>query len=133
MINVIVIITITSLRFFGKVVSRARIKPGIVVPSNDDFVLVREGGEPVELGLEFGDSAAVGQVAGMNEEVAVRDGGGGVVMRIGDTDYSNGRIVLGGGRETAEAEKDVMDENDRKAKGCGEDKLECRRWLEDGA
>lgn len=37
-----------------------------------DFVRMREGGEPVDLGLEFGGCSGVCEVAGVDEDVAER-------------------------------------------------------------
>ena len=49
------------------------VEVGVVVAGYDYFVLEVEGVEPVDLGLDFGGSASVGEVSGVDEEVAGRD------------------------------------------------------------
>ena len=60
-----------------------------MVPCDDDFVAVWECVEPIELGLEFGESAVDGQVACVDENVAVGNAGLRVV-RVGYADEFDG-------------------------------------------
>lgn len=50
-----------------------RVEVGVVVAGYDYFVLEVEGVEPVDLGLDFGGGAGIGEVSGVDEEVAGRD------------------------------------------------------------
>lgn len=49
------------------------IEVGVVVAGYDYFVLEVEGVEPVDLGLDFGGCSGVGEIPGVDEEVAGRD------------------------------------------------------------
>ena len=49
------------------------VEVGVVVTGDDYFVLEVEGVEPVDLGLDFGGGSGVGEVPGVDEEVAGRD------------------------------------------------------------
>lgn len=48
---------------------RARIEVTVMVACNHDLVFVGEGGERIDLGLDLGDGAGVGEVAGVDEDI----------------------------------------------------------------
>ena len=47
------------------------IKMSVMISSNRDFVLVRQGVQPVDLRLYLVDVAEIGQISSVDEEVAV--------------------------------------------------------------
>lgn len=53
-----------------------------MVACNHDLVFVGKGGEPVDLGLDLGDGAGVGEVAGVDEDVARGHSGEGLRVRV---------------------------------------------------
>lgn len=63
------------------VASGAWIEVAIVVPADDNLVEMREGLEPVDGSLDLVDTAVIAEVAGMDEEVPVWDGG--PLVRVG--------------------------------------------------
>lgn len=73
-----------------------------MVSCDGDFVAVREGGEVVYLGLEFGWSSGVGEVAGVDEDVAWRDEGGYKGVSVGDADDGYVEVGFVGGVEEGE-------------------------------
>jgi len=68
-----------------------------MVPCDADFVCVRKVVEPGELSLQFGERAVDGEVAGVDEDVAVRDIGW--RLCVSDTHTILMRGVLAGGNE----------------------------------
>lgn len=72
----------------------AGVEVAVVVAGDDDFVFVWEGVEPVEGCLEGFDGPVVGEVAGMEEQVAWGDVGGFVGMCVADADDADGRAVF---------------------------------------
>lgn len=61
---------------------RARIEIAVMVACNHDLVFVGEGSEPVDLGLDLGDGAGVGEVAGVDEDVPGGHSGEGLRVRV---------------------------------------------------
>lgn len=68
------------------------IQQNVVVACDEDLEGVRVGIEPVEAGLDLGEGAVGGEVAGVNEDVAVGEDGLAVVG-VGDADDAG---VVGG-------------------------------------
>ncbi|KFY12578.1 hypothetical protein V492_03802 [Pseudogymnoascus sp. VKM F-4246] len=76
---------------------KRRVEVAVVVAGDDNFVFVGEGVKPVEGFLEGFDRPVVGEVAGVEEQVAGGDGGDvgrRVGMRVADADDADGRPVL---------------------------------------
>lgn len=93
--------------------TRAGVEEAVVVAADEDLVLVRLSGKPVELGLNVGDGAGVGEVAGVDEEVAGGDVDVGAVVGVGEADDADGGLVAGRCEgAAAEEEDDAVDDCD---------------------
>lgn len=103
---------------------RAGVEPGVVIPRDDDLDGVGLGLEPVELGLDVAGGAGVGEVAGVDEDIAGGDGDD-LVVGVGDADDADGGLV--GGRAegpAAEEEYEAVEEGDEENDGRGEEVVE---------
>ena len=88
------------------------IEPTVVVPADEHLVPVRQRSQPVDLLLDIIDGAGVGEVAGVDEQVAIRHGHD-VVVRVRDADDTNGGPVTRGPKGPAtQEENDVEDAQD---------------------
>lgn len=95
----------------------AGIEEAIVVTGDNHLDLVRQALEPVELLLDGVRGAAVGEVAGMDKDVAGGDLDK-VVVRVGDADDAYGRLVARRlERGAAEDEEEAVEERDEEGEG----------------
>nr|POF04120.1 uncharacterized protein CFP56_21875 [Quercus suber] len=68
----------------------AGIEEGVVVAGDGDLVLVRKAVKPVDLSLEFRRSASVGEIASVDQEVAIWNVRGDETVSVGDADNADG-------------------------------------------
>lgn len=98
--------------FFGQGGTGGFVEICVVVAGYDVFVLVREGGEEIDSGLQLGGCAMGGYVAGMYEDIAIGDVAWIERMGIGYTDYADGGLVAIGCR-TKQGEEMVAQAEDK--------------------
>lgn len=92
-----------------RVKAATRVKPAIMIPTDDNFHLVRLALQPVELLLNILSRSRIGQVACVNENVACRDVDH-LVMGVGYADDSNSWLATRRNKRLAsEEEKDVIE------------------------
>lgn len=103
-----------------------------MVAGDDDLLSVREGVEPVELGLDLRDGAGVAEVARVDEDVAGRDGGGCVGVGVGEADEADTVGACGVVGRAAEEEDEGVDVAGEEFEGGGEEGGEEGWWLEGG-
>jgi hypothetical protein len=75
------------------------VQEGVVIPAYDNLVRMRQRVDPVQLGLELCKGAFIGQVAGVQENIAIGDSGRGAIVRVGYADqrYQSPGVVYGTG------------------------------------
>lgn len=95
-----------------------------MVAGYDDFLLVRERVEPVELGLDLRDGAGVAEVAGVDEDVAGWDGVRGAGVGVGEADDADSVGAWWAVGGAAEEEEEGVDVTDEEFEGGGEDLIE---------
>ena len=105
-----------------------------MVAGDDDLLSVREGVEPVELGLDLRDGAGVAEVARVDEDVAGRDGGWGVGVGVGvgEADEADAVGACGVVGRAAEEEDEGVDVAGEEFEGGGEKEVEEGWRLEGG-
>jgi len=110
--------------------ARLRVKEAVVVSRYDDLDAVRLGLEPVELFLDGGGGAVVGQVAGVDEDVARGDADD-LVVGVGDADDADWRAAARRveGR-AAQEEREVVEARDEVRQRRREQVVEQRRAVE---
>lgn len=81
-----------------------------MVPGHDNLDGMREAVEPVELLLDVHRRARIGEVAGVDKDVAVGHLNCRLVVRVRDTDYADGLLVAGWAKwAAAQPDEDVVD------------------------
>jgi hypothetical protein len=78
--------------------------------SDDNLVRMGEGGEPVDLGLNFLRRAGVGEIAGMDEDITGGDGLRDEGVGVGETD--DGDVAADGVMGTEKGEEEVEESCD---------------------
>ena len=91
--------------------ARTLVKPRVVVARDDYLDRMRLGLEPVQLHLNVADGTAVGQIAGVDEDIAFRDGDG-LVVGIGDAYNPDGGFPPRGVESMAAQKEDNAVEDD---------------------
>lgn len=91
--------------------STARVEVAVVVACYDDFVLVWERVEIVDLGLEFFGCAGVCEVAGVDEDVAIGERWRNESVGVGYADYG---YVFAGWAVGAEKGEEELEDADEK-------------------
>lgn len=104
--------------------ARVQVEPAVVVAAHQDLVLVRQRGEPVDLLLDGGRRAAVGQVAAVDQQVTVGHVLDGGVVRVRQThDLDRHLVPRRPHRVPAQPEDDGVEEVDEALHGRREEPL----------
>lgn len=94
-----------------RVKAATRVKPAIMIPTDNNFHLMRLALQPVKLFLNVFSSPGIGQVACVNEDVARGDVDH-LIMGVGYADDSNSWFAARRNKRLAsEEEKDVIEPN----------------------
>jgi hypothetical protein len=93
-------VNVAKLDSIGMVIDEIVVQEGVVIPAYDNLVRMRQRVDPVKLGLKLCKSAFVGQVAGVQENIAIVDSRRGAIVRVGDADqrYQSSGVVYWTGR-----------------------------------
>lgn len=98
-----------STSFDVRVKTASRIKPTVMITSNDNLHLMRLALQPVELLLDIGSGPGIGQVASVDEDVSRRDVDE-LLVGVRYADDADGWSVAGRNKwAAAEEEQDVVE------------------------
>lgn len=100
-------------------IAAGRVEPAIMIAGDHDLERMRLQRKPVDLLLDVGDGAGIGEITGVYEDVADRDRDS-LVVGVGDADHLDGLSVAGCSEGmTAQDEDDsVEDDGEVRQRRC---------------
>jgi hypothetical protein len=82
-------VDVARLDLIGTVTDEIFVQEPVMIAAYDHLVEMWQRVDPVQLCLELCKGALIGQVAGVQENIAIGDPRRGTIVRIGDADQSN--------------------------------------------
>jgi hypothetical protein len=79
-------VNVASLDSIGMVSDEFFVQEGVVISAYNNLMGMRQRIDPVQLSLELCKAAFIGQVAGVQENIAIGDSRRGAIVRVGDAD-----------------------------------------------